>query len=127
MKNNPPLNLKWLFFSFKGRIARQSFILAQLLLLIVLIFIIRQIVIIEIEDDPRLWKWGLVLLIALLGSAYCSLTLGVKRLHDLNLPWITVLLIFVPFLNTLFILFLMIKPSYSQKNEHGNLPFGNSN
>lgn len=124
MKNNSPLTLKWLFFSFKGRIARQSFIMAQLFLLIVLIFLTYQIVLIDNENAPRAVLWALTLFAALFVSAFSSLTLGVKRLHDLNLPWIAVVCIFIPFLNMLFILFLMAKSSYPKANEHGAPPFG---
>lgn len=124
MKNYPPLTLKWLFFSFKGRIARQSFILAQLFLLIVLIFLTYQIVLIDNDNHPRSIMWALALLVALIISAFSSLALGVKRLHDLNLPWLLVLIIFVPYINTLFILYLMIKSSYPKANDHGRPPFG---
>lgn len=124
MKNSPPLNLKWLFFSFKGRIARQSYILAQLFLLIVLILIARQITLIETDTDPRYWQLGLVLLVALLVSAYSSVAIVIKRLHDLNLPWIVVVLLFVPMLNFFLFIFLFAKSSFPQKNEYGEPPFG---
>lgn len=124
MKTHPPLNLKWLFFSFKGRIARQSYVLAQIFLLIILVFIVRQIVLVENENDPKFWQWGLVLFAALILSTYCSLTITVKRLHDLNLPWIAVVLLFVPMLNFILFIFLLAKPSFPQTNEYGDPPFG---
>lgn len=123
MKNHPPLNLKWLFFSFKGRIARQSFILAQVFLLTILILIIRQIILIGDGANPQIGQWGLVLLVALIFSVYCSLATAIKRLHDLNLPWIALALLFLPMLNMALILYLMCKSSFPDANEHGEPPF----
>lgn len=116
------LSLKWLFFSFKGRIARQSYILSIIFMQILFVLVVYQIVQAKGNED-RLAFWGLVF-IALAGVAFWSgLALSVKRLHDLSLPWPLVILQFIPPILWFFILFLMAMPSKQETNEHGPPPF----
>ena len=116
------LSLKWLFFSFKGRIARQSYILSIIFMQILFGLVVYQIVRAEGNED-KLALWGLIF-IALAGAAFWSgLALSVKRLHDLDLPWPLVILQFIPPIMWFFILFLMVMPSKQETNEHGPPPF----
>ncbi|MFK7902078.1 MAG: DUF805 domain-containing protein [Nitratireductor sp.] len=123
MKPNTPPNLKWLFFSYRGRIARKSFILAQILLLIVLSWIIYKIVQYEDLGLPTA-SWGLVLFGAGLVSLYATFCLVLKRLHDLNWHPAFIICAFIPTLNFLFALVLMLLPSFNDSNKHGPPPFG---
>ena len=116
------LTLPWLFFSFKGRIARQSFIFSIIFIQLLFGFVVYQIVKAG-EDQDRLALWGLVFIALAGGAFFSSLALTVKRLHDLDLPWPLVVLQFVPPINWLFIIFLMAAPSKQVTNRHGPPPF----
>jgi len=120
----PKPSLTWLFFSFKGRIARQSYILSIIFIQILFALVIYQIVKAG-TDEGRLALWGLAF-IGLAGVAFWSgLALSIKRLHDLDLPWMLVVLQFIPAIMWLFIIFLMVVPSKQLTNEHGPPPFAN--
>lgn len=116
----PPL--KWLFFSFKGRIARQSYILAQIFLLILQFFVIWQLVRAG-EDENRLALWGLVYIALGALTIWAGLALVAKRLHDLDLPAALLIMLFIPPINWLFMIFLMAMPSSRKTNQHGPPPF----
>ena len=120
MKDNPTLT--WLFFSFKGRIARQSYILSIVFIQILFFVIIYQIVLAE-ENENKLAFLGLVF-IGLAATAFWSgLALSVKRLNDLDLPWVLVGLLFFPPITWVFTIFLMAMPSKQEVNRHGPPPF----
>ena len=125
MNNNvsQPLTLGWLFFSFQGRIARQSYIFSIIFVTLLFSLVIYQIVKAG-EDQDRLAFWGLAFIGLAAASFWSGLALSVKRLHDLDLPWQLVVLQFIPLIVWLFIGYLMIMPSKPVTNKHGPPPFG---
>lgn len=120
----PAPSLLWLFFSFKGRIARQSFVLGAGFLLIPQILIIIQLVRAdEVKAEGALAFWALCLLACVLFTIWSLVALFLKRLHDLELPGMLCLIVFVSGINFLFFLFLALMPSKQNTNEHGPPPF----
>lgn len=115
--------LKWLFFGFSGRIARQSFILAQIVMLLALAAVTLQIVKAG-QDQQLLAFWGFVFMATALVLAWCVVALAVKRLHDIGMPGALALLLFVPAINWAWILFLMVMPGNREANAYGPPPFG---
>ena len=119
-RNN--LTLKWLFFSFKGRIGRQSYILAQILIVAIQFLVIWQIAK-AANNESLLALWGLAFIALGLVTLWSISALAVKRLNDLDLPAVLFLLLFVPGILWLFMLFLMIVPTKQVTNKHGPPPF----
>lgn len=115
-------SLLWLFFSLRGRIARQSYILASIFNIVLLTLVIYKIGKAG-ENEELLALWGLVFLALALASSWSALALTIKRLHDLGYPWPLVICLFIPVINWLFVIFLMVKPSQPEANEHGPPPF----
>lgn len=116
--------LSWLFFSFKGRIARQSFILGIVFLLFPQLLVVIQMVRADESGKPeQLAFWFLLLLVLLALSLWSSLALTVKRLHDLSLPGALAILAIFSGINLVFFVFLAAMPSKSELNEHGSPPF----
>lgn len=120
----PEATLQWLFFSFKGRIARQSFALGAGFLLLPQILIVYQIVkASEADAQGALAFWGLAFMACALLTIWSVAALFVKRLHDLNLPGVLAILSVFSGINFLFFLFLAFMPSKQETNEHGPPPF----
>ena len=119
------VGLSWLFFSFKGRIARQSFALSVVFLLIMLGLVVYQIVLAS-DDGSLLAFWGLVFMALSIALLWSILALSVKRLNDLGRPPIALVAFFIPMVNWVFILYLMFAPSIDETNEHGAPPFWTS-
>ncbi|MEM9279564.1 MAG: DUF805 domain-containing protein [Pseudomonadota bacterium] len=114
--------LSWLFFSLKGRIARQSYALSILFLIFPQVFVVLQLVRNE-ENQSGLAFWFLVLLGVVLLTLWSVMALAVKRLHDLGMTgWLSVLIL-VPTLNWIFLVALALFPSTQETNEYGPPPF----
>lgn len=123
MSSAPP-SLPWLFFGFKGRIARQSFILGIVFLVFPQLFTLFQMIRADEAGKPeQLAFWFLVLVVVLVLSLWSSLALTVKRLHDLSLPGALAILAIFSGINLIFFLYLAIMPSKDEANEHGPPPF----
>lgn len=120
-KNN--LSLSWLFFSFRGRIARQSYVLSILFIQALFVLVVYKCVQAG-EDQNLLAFWGLAFIVLAALAFWSGLALSVKRLHDLDLPTPLVLLQFIPPVMWFFIVFLMAMPSKQVTNRHGPPPFG---
>ena len=123
MKESPP-TLSWLFFSFKGRIARQSFLLgAGFLLLPQIIVLTRLVNADQTGSEGGLVFWFLIFVAVGLATLWSLLALFLKRLHDLNLPGALCVLAVFSGINFLFFLFLALMPSKQETNERGPPPF----
>lgn len=125
----PKPTLRWLFFSFRGRIARQSFGFAYLFILVLLGLAVYQSVqgvnaVQAGRTDGRLVFAGFLSMAVMAFGLWSVLALSVKRLHDINLPAALVLMLFIPVLTFLVIVYLMARPSHPKANEHGPPPFG---
>lgn len=117
------LSLKWLFLGFSGRIARKSFALAVLLQLTLLTLLIYQAIQAG-DDEGRQVLVGFAIMAFGLFLVWSIAALSAKRLHDLNHPAALIALLFVPMVNWAIFLYLMLKPSHPEANEHGPPPFG---
>lgn len=117
-----PLTVKWLLFGFRGRIGRKSFLLAALLMLLVQGALIAMIAGTE-EGSAMEPILGLVLLGVWIATAWASLALAVKRLHDLDMPPILAICLIIPAISFFAWLFLAVMPSKQEVNEHGPPPF----
>ena len=114
--------LTWLFFSMKGRIARQSYALAMLFLIIPQFYILFKIS--QSDEETGIFAfWGLMLLIVGFVTLWSTIALTIKRLHDLGITgWLSVLTL-VPTISWIFVIGLMFIPSKPVDNEHGPPPF----
>lgn len=126
-KTNKP-GLLWLFFSFRGRIARLSYFLAALFQITLLTLMVYQSVQGSLKvdaggPDSQLVFGGFLSMIVIPFVLWSGLALTVKRLNDLNHPWALVFLYFFPGINYLFVLYTMLRPSYPETNRHGPPPF----
>ncbi|MEM7068387.1 MAG: DUF805 domain-containing protein [Pseudomonadota bacterium] len=125
MEHEAP-SLKWLFFSLQGRIARQSYILSFLFLLLPQIGLVLQIVRADQNgDEGGLAFWFVMLAVVALVTLWSSIALVVKRLHDLGVTGWLALILFFPTINWIFAIALMVIPSKQEVNEHGPPPFAN--
>ncbi|MEM7216231.1 MAG: DUF805 domain-containing protein [Pseudomonadota bacterium] len=115
-------SLSWLFFSFKGRIARQSYALSILFLLLPQIVVVLQLVRND-GNEGALALWFVVLVVVVVLTFWSTLALVIKRLHDLGVTGWLSLLILLPTVNWIFILALAVIPSKDEENEYGPPPF----
>ena len=122
-ENQSKPGLLWLFLRFEGRIARQSFALSVLFQLSMLTLVLYQTVQ-AVKDEARLVASGLALIALVIFLIWSILALAVKRLHDLNLPMAIIAILFVPGINWLGFIYLMLTPGYPKTNGHGPPPFG---
>ncbi len=99
---------------FQGRLSRVNFLIGNLTInLIFLIFIYYYFT--RFRYDLFQWLWALSFLVIL-----TSLSLIIRRLHDVGMSGWWVLLIFIPVINIIFLLVLYIYPSESERNEYGS-------
>ena len=117
-----PLTVKWVLFSFRGRIGRKSFWLGALGVVLIQAAIVAQIMGAP-EDSAEQALWGLVLLVVWIASAWMGLALAVKRLHDIGLPAVLAVLLLIQPISFFALLVLAFWPSIQQTNQHGPPPF----
>ena len=117
-----PLTIKWVLFSFRGRIGRKSFWLAALGVVLIHAAIVAQILGARDESAEQA-LWGLVLLAAWVVSAWIGLALAVKRLHDIGLPAVLAVLLIIQPIAFFAFLVLAFWPSLQATNQHGPPPF----
>jgi len=114
-------SLKWLFFSFSGRIRASTFFLSA-----VLIVSMHAYIVIQITRTPETsWQfgaWGLVYLIVLLVSAWAGFALAFKRLHDMGYSGLLAVIMFIPMLSLLFFFALCFWPGNHGRNKFGESP-----
>ncbi len=121
MSDNVP-TLRWLFFSFQGRIARKSYLMSVLFLLLPQIIVVLQMVQ-NADNDAALAFWFLVWIAINVATLWSLLALAVKRLHDLSVTGWLALILFVPTVNWIFLLALAFIPSKQETNQWGPPPF----
>lgn len=108
-------------FRYHGRIGRLRY-LQYLLLNLVLVTILNALFLAGSGlTDNLAVQGGLWLLAAILSLPMIlgDLFLGIRRLHDLNLTGWLLLLGFIPYLNILFELFLLLMPGKETENRYG--------
>jgi len=77
--------LLWLFFGFRGRLSRQPYFLAGLLLLIVQFFLLYRFMAVP-EGTPESGFWAFAFMVAAILSVFSNISLAVKRLQDAGRP-----------------------------------------
>lgn len=107
----------WLFFSPSGRAGRQVFILGWLFWMMVNSYTLAKAVLHHEDDNPSVW--GLIFLVTALFSFVSAIMLTVKRLHDVGLPGLIAVLMFVPVLSLIILFGLCVWPSNSGENAFG--------
>ncbi len=122
LENQTDFTVRWALFSFKGRIARQSFWLGALFIIAVQGLILARLISTNEEGTSSL-MWSFMLLISWPLSIWMGLALAVKRLHDINLNALFAAVIFIPLLSTVLLLALAFIPSYQDTNAYGASPF----
>ena len=121
MSDDTP-SLSWLFFSLKGRIARKSYILSVLFLLLPQIVVVVQMVQ-NSTNEAALVFWFLSWVVIGIATLWSLIALAVKRLHDLSVTgWLALIIVF-PTINWIFLVALAFIPSKQETNEWGPPPF----
>ncbi|WP_421854395.1 DUF805 domain-containing protein [Oricola sp.] len=113
--------VQWVLFGFRGRIGRKSYLLAALFMILVQAVVLTQIIATEGTSTSALW--GLAMLVVLLLSAWASLAMAVKRLHDIGLPGPLAICLLIPAISLFAFLFLAVMPPSKETNQHGPPPF----
>ena len=122
-RNSSAPSVLWVLFGYDGRIARQSFILGQLLMISLFAVVVARIVAVE-GDESATTFWGFIMLLLMGAAAVSCFALTIKRLHDISLPGALSLILLVPTINVIFVIALMVLPSKQEINEYGPPPFG---
>ncbi len=113
--------LKWLFFGVSGRIRRKTYMLSAVFFVAVYTYLVVQITRAP-EDSVQVGLWGLALLAVLLVSAWSSVALAVKRLHDLGFTGFVAIVMFIPMVSFLFFIVLCAFPGQNGANQYGESP-----
>ena len=77
--------LRWFFFGFSGRISRLPYLLGFLFPVFFAAGIVRRLDMLP-EDSGEFLFWGFVLVFSAPLWLWSYLAMGVKRLHDINIP-----------------------------------------
>ncbi|MCL6705699.1 DUF805 domain-containing protein [Pseudomonas sp. R2.Fl] len=109
----------WLFFSPSGRAGRQVFILGWLFWMMVNSYTLAKVAL--HHEDEELSVWGAIFLVTALLSVVSAIMLTVKRLHDVGLPGLIAVLMFVPVVSLVMLFGLCIWPSAQGANAFGRL------
>jgi uncharacterized membrane protein YhaH (DUF805 family) len=104
---------KWLFFSFRGRINRNTFLLAIFILLFILYLLFDAM---DYWNAGHLWVVAITYYLVLLAG---GVSLCVKRLHDINLPGYWAIYLLIPAVDILGIVILSIYPGNNKDNQYG--------
>lgn len=110
MSDNINPGILWLLFSPSGRIGRQPYIMSFLLWMVLQAAAISLMVKFE-HQQTGLMLSALALVIIDAGTFVSLLMLSIKRLHDMGYPAILVLLLFVPVVNLIALIALVVWPS----------------
>ena len=100
----------------KGRMGRRNFILAQLL--IAGTVVILALVVMSNGFGYRMFNQ---LMLILLLSTIPQILFTVRRLHDLDMSGWWFLLMFIPYINFAFFLYLSVKKGDTQSNQYGHV------
>lgn len=108
----------WLFFSISGRVSRAAYFLGGMLTAVVQAFPLYRFTLAP-EGSPESTIWSLLFLAAFMVSLWSSVTLAVKRLHDLDKPGIITIVLFVPVVSIVAFLVLCLFPGTPGPNRYG--------
>ncbi|PBB38857.1 DUF805 domain-containing protein [Mesorhizobium sp. WSM3868] len=109
----------WLFFKTSGRVSRAAYFLGGLLVAIVQAFPLYRFTLVP-EGSAESNMWSFVFFLTFLASLWSNVVLAVKRLHDLDKPGITALVLFVPVVSIVAFLVLCLFPGQPGSNRYGS-------
>ncbi|PZU84124.1 MAG: DUF805 domain-containing protein [Shinella sp.] len=110
--------VSWLFFSPSGRAGRQTFILGWLFWLMMNSFALAKLTLVP-EDDDLLPLYQLAFIISMGLSIVSAVMMSIKRLHDMGMPGLIALTIFIPAVSMLVLFVLCMWPSSRNANAYG--------
>ena len=108
------------YFSFKGRMNRKAYCIMGLKCLgfYFLLGVFASFLVQEGSDGLG----GFILLVATIAFAICNYSLTVRRLHDLNFSGWLAIIMFIPYVNLIAALFIILAPGTEGSNEYGEDP-----
>ena len=109
--------LLWLFFGFRGRVSRQPYFLAGLLLLLIQFFLLYRFMAVP-EGTPESSFWAFSFSVAAMLSVASNIALAVKRLHDADRPGLLAALYIIA--GFVMWVFLCFYPGTPGPNRFGN-------
>lgn len=112
--------MRWLFFSFSGRVSRAPYVLAALLMTVVLGFLLYRVILAQ-ESGGGSGMWDVLFSIGTIAALWAQAALGVKRVHDLGRPGIFAAALFLPALNAIAFIVLCILPGEQGPNQYGQV------
>lgn len=118
--------LLWLFFSFSGRVDRQAFALAGMLLYLARLYPVYRMILAG-SDEAAVEYWGGIFITLFGVLLFSHIALAAKRLHDFDRPGWPAILFLIG--DILAFLFLCIPRGTSGANRYGrrtNAPAGTS-
>jgi uncharacterized membrane protein YhaH (DUF805 family) len=111
---------QWLFFGMSGRISRQVYWLAFLFIVVILGIALHPTV--DPETGSLSLRGGGLAVAAMLVAIVANIAIGVKRLHDFNVPGVFAVTLFVPFLSVIATLVIGLLPGNPGPNRFGESP-----
>ncbi|SSC65562.1 DUF805 domain-containing protein [Ciceribacter selenitireducens] len=113
--------ISWLLFSPSGRAGRQVFILGWLFWLMINGYTIASIAL-HREDEALYRLFSLLFFAGFAASFASTIMLGIKRLHDMGLSGLLVLVLFIPVVSFVMLFVLCLWPSRPGANPYGPAP-----
>ena len=108
------------FIWFSGRANRKEYLLANIPGLFITLAMYWVVLTASTFDGIPDIFW--LLLILVLPAGYLALTAAVRRLHDLGMSWVSIILFLVPVIGFLAALYLFIKSGDAFTNDYGPAP-----
>lgn len=119
-RNSPqrPIDYLWFFFSPKGRVNRQAFLLGGLFFAVIQAYPLYRLTLVpQTSPEGEFWAgaFGLVFVVTI----WSNVVLGIKRLHDIDKPGIAAVSLFVPIVSIIAFVVLCILPGSPGPNTYG--------
>ena len=114
-------NVNWLLFSSSGRAGRQQFILGWLFWLMINCYTVASIIL-HREDEALFRLFSLLFFAGFAASFASTIMLSIKRLHDMGLSGLLVLVLFIPAVSLVMLFVLCLWPSRPGVNAYGPAP-----
>ena len=111
----------WLLFSPSGRAGRQVFILGWVFWLLINSYTVASLAL-HREDEALFRLFSLLLFAGFAASFASTIMLSIKRLHDMGLSGLLVLVLFIPAVSFVMLFLLCLWPSRPGANAYGPAP-----
>lgn len=111
----------WLFFSPSGRLSRKPFALGWLFWVMLMSVPVVQMV--HYEDSPAAAGLLFIVFAAIaIPATISSVMLTIKRLHDMGVPAVLSICLFIPAISFIALIAFCLWPGKDGPNEYGRLP-----